>query len=220
MGSCWSALGSRTLWLWIGESSLSFPLASLPEQIGEGEMLWYPCQGGTSPRSDLTISPLKTKVYRIQTVNNRDISAAGISSVILSLHLVTVFSSCLCFLITQRRRCSPFTGQKRRVWQAVWNTLWVLLDQLSRMGVSQAWDKQAAWILQSGWKSSTNVPTSVPLGNRQAFLLPWVHTRADACSFEATVKALIDVSGVRLSPPGYGSSGTEHGQIFDNFFNH
>jgi len=68
------------------------------------------------------------------------------------------------------------------------------------MGVSQAWDKQVAWILQSVWKSNMNVPTSVPLGNRQAFLLPWVHVKTDVCSFEATVKALIDVSEVRLSP--------------------
>lgn len=64
------------------------------------------------------------------------------------------------------------------------------------------------------------MPASVPLGNRQAFLLPWVHARADACSFESTAKALIGINGVRLSPAGCGSSGMEHDQSFDNSFNH
>lgn len=149
-------------------------------------MLLYPRQGKTSPGADLSIFPLKTKVCSIQTVNYRDISAAGISSIVF--HHVTVLSSFLSLiLITQRRRHSPFTGQKRRVWQkGCVKKHRVLPDQLSQVGMSQASDKQAAWVLQSCWKNNMTVPVSVPLGNRQEFLLSWVHAGAAACSFEAT----------------------------------
>lgn len=97
-------------------------------------MLLYPRHGKTSPGADLSIFPLKTKVCSIQTVNYRDISAAGISSIVF--HHVTVLSSFLSLvLITQRRRHSPFTGQKRRVWQkGCVKKHWVLPDQLLQGG--------------------------------------------------------------------------------------
>lgn len=39
------------------------------------------------------------------------------------------------------------------------------------LGISWAWGKQTAWILQNGGKSNMNVPVSVPLGENWTFLL-------------------------------------------------
>lgn len=155
-------------------------------------------------------------------VNNRDISKAGISSTFLSFHLVTTFSSHLsCFFFQSPREEDihpSLVRNRERGRGAAWNTQRALLDQLLQMGISQAWDKQTAQMLQPGWKSNANVPACVPLGNRQVILLPWVHAGADACSFEATAKALIDVSGARLSLCGCGSLKTKRGQSVNNSF--
>lgn len=138
-----------------------------------------------------------------------------ISSIILSSPLVTSFVLLsLWLLFTQRRRQSSLLRDK----EFGRGALWVLLDQWL-LGISWAWDKQAAWILQRGGKSNMNLPVSVPLGSKWTFLLLQVHSGADTCSFEATAEALIDVSGVTPSPPGCGVSRRENGSSFDSSFN-
>ena len=91
--------------------------------------------------------------------------SAGISSVILAFLLSLVLFLSLLF---NHPAQETFTlhWSETRVWQrgCLKKFLEALLDQLLWVGISQAWDKQAAWILQGGGKEQHERACPCPTG--------------------------------------------------------